>query len=59
MYEKIIRSRQAYDESEIERILEEENERWQREMDEMDRQNAEDELRSWDEDYPGWRWNID
>jgi hypothetical protein len=54
LYEKIITSRQAYDESEIERILEEENERWQNEMDEMDRQNAEDELRSWDRDYPGW-----
>jgi hypothetical protein len=56
-YEKIIESRRKYDESEIERILEEEEERWQREMDEQSLRDAEDELRSWDEDFPGW--NID
>ncbi|GHT27107.1 hypothetical protein AGMMS4957_22400 [Bacteroidia bacterium] len=54
LVEKIIANRKRYDESEIYRILKEEQERWDREMDDDWVQLGRDEVRSWDRDFPGW-----
>jgi hypothetical protein len=48
LYDKIMSNRQQYDKKCIEKILKEEEERWD------DDEPGGDEIRSWDRDFPGW-----